>query len=302
MGSYDDNDEETVGLGNVEAAIEAVERLADIDRVTEADVSIAPGLLIAPKGKQVVDLRPFQEARLERPRRIHGHARHTTLDSFIDHAVRFKDAGSAIYANDDIRKPSLLAVLDYHERAGAPRFGTHRSVYDFPFSDPWVAWATLAAKGWIAQADLAAFLEERIVDVILPEDGLLSTREKVKKAGIEMGAPSSIAGLARNLNVTVNAEISSATTLATGEGQLLFKETHQTSVKVPGGLLLAVPVFRGGLAEDVVVRLRYRVTEGKVRFAVLLHDVDALFRNAFNESCARVVEKTALPVFFGSPE
>lgn len=296
--------------GDVKAAIEAMESLIEAEYLDESEL-VGTGVAILPKGKVIHDLRGLQDARLTAPRRLEGRATHTTLDSFIEHVNRFKDSRSAIFASDEPGAPALLAVYDYHRGPSDPRFGKHRAAYAFPLSDAWKAWQALAARGWVSQADLAAFLEERIADVLVPEDALYTTREKTKKAGLELGGPSAISGLARHLNVTVSAEISSATTLATGEGQLLYKESHTTSVKVPSGFLLSIPVFRGGLAEDVIVRLRYRPDGGKVRFAVLLHDVDALFRNAFDEACQRVSEKTAigegetakkLSLFYGSPE
>ena len=38
----------------------------------------------------------------------------TTVVSLINYANRFKLADSAVFANDDPEKPSLLAVIDFH--------------------------------------------------------------------------------------------------------------------------------------------------------------------------------------------
>lgn len=285
----------------VAAVIEVTERLSEADYIDEAELG-GTGLVVIPKGKTVFDLRESQDKRLEKPRRLVGSATLTTLDSFIAHVERFKDPCTGVFAHDDPKSPSLLAVYDYHEGPAAPRFGGHRAAYAFPLSDEWSKWQALAERGYVTQGELAAYLEEHISDVLVPEQAHASTHAKAKASGLELGGPSVLAGLARNLSVSVNAEVTQATTLASGEAQLLYKESHVASVKVPSGFVISIPVFRGGLAEDVLVRLRYRPGQGRVSFAVVLHDVDRLFRHAFAEACARVEEKTGLAVFFGSPE
>lgn len=296
--------------GNVKATVEAVERLAEPEYLDEVEIATT-GLAILPVGKQVVDLKQYQDKRRTKPERLTGCAKHTTLDSFVAHVNRFKDPKTAIFADDTPASPKLLAVYDYHLGPSDPRFGGHRALYDFPLSEQWRAWRELEARSWVSQAELAVFLEDHLADIFPPDSLLASTRARADLAGMKLGAPGSIAALAKNLSVNVSAEFSQATTLATGEGQLLFKESHTTSVPVPSGFALSIPVFRGGLAEDVMVRLRYRPAGGKVVFSVAMHDVDALFRRAFNDACARVEDATKLgdgpdaaklSLFFGSPE
>lgn len=286
---------------NVRAAIELTERLTGAEYVEEAEL-VDAALAVIPGGKQVIDLRKFQDARLAKPRRLEGTSKHTTLDSLIEHVNRFKDARSAVFAVDEPSAASLAVVYDYHLGPSDPRFAKHRAEYAFPFSDDWKAWTALAARGYVSQAELATFLEDHIADVLPIEEAQAPTHAKAKAAGLDLGGPSALSGLARNLSVNVSAEVTQATTLASGEGQLIFKESHTTSVKVPSGFALSIPVFRGGLAVDVLVRLRYRAGGGKVAFAVVLHDVDRLFRFEFGKACERVAEKTALPIFFGQPE
>jgi hypothetical protein len=295
------------GTSEVQAALDAVEKLADVVDYSEEELATAALAVIpTPKGRDVIDLKPFRDKRRSAPERIEGTAQLTTLDAFVAHVNRFKDERTAIFASDEPGSPSLLAVYDYHRGHGDPRFGKHRAVYAFPLSDPWKAWSGLAGR-WIEQGALAMFLEDRIADVFPPEKLLGSERDRASLAGIELGGPSALSGLARNLQVNVTSECTQATTLATGEGQLIFKETHTASVKVPSGFALVIPVFRGGVPETVFARLRYRLAGGKVVFQVALHDVDALFRRAFGEACLHVEEKTAvasgkLSLFFGSPE
>lgn len=289
--------------GNVQAAIDAVERLSE-----PTEYAIDDGLLVIPRGKQVVDMRPFVDARLERPRRREGIARHTTLASFNAHVVRFADEHSAIFADDNPKAPSLTAVLDYHERGhdGAPRFGTHRSVYHFPLSDEWKAWMALPEK--IEQGTLAAFLEDRIGDVLDPADAGEVGTEFAAKLSITLASPARLMELARGLSVRVDTRVANHVNLGSGESKLVFEEQHSNEqggpVVVPGGFMLAIPVFKGGDLFKVPVRLTYRVSRqnGAIVWRIALHRADKVFRYAFDEAVKAVEQATGLPVFYGTPE
>lgn len=273
-----------------------------------------PHVAFVPEGLQVVDLKPYQDARLTRPERRKGTARLTTLASFIDHANRFRDDDSAIFANDAMPAPSLVAVLDYHARNdedgehGAPRFGEHRAIYAFPLSDEWTFWTQLMARqGWMSQADLAQVLEDHVVDVVEVSELFESTRALVEQLRISVVGSAELIRVARQLSIRVDAKVASAVNLSTGEGEISYEETHTDGktggkVTVPTGFVIGIPVARAGSRYPMICRLRYRVTGGVVTWKVLGHDVDRVFRDAFNGAVAEAGEATKLPVFYGSPE
>lgn len=122
--------------------------------------------------------------------------------------------------------------------------------------------------------------------------------------GLEFYSPWSL--WARGLAVTVDSKVTNAVNLATGEGQLSYAEEHRDaggqSLKVPGALLIAVPVFRSGFAYQIPVRLRYRVKDGNVTWTLAMYRPERYFDDAFMGACERVREETALPLFVGSPE
>lgn len=265
------------------------------------------------------------------PERRAGGASLSTLDSLIAHANRFKDRDSALFAKDDPENPSLTAVLDYHERRwdplknedgnaviGAdfredaePRWGLHRGVHRFPVSEEWRAWEA-SNKKQMAQADFAAFLEDRILD-ILPAptfDGDLSEndRELLKIQDLLKGTwagPERMMELARGLTVHEASKVGSIVNLASGEGAITFETEHQTAtgerLVVPSLFLVGIPVFEGGDRFRTVVRLRYRKNGGIVWFYELYRP-DRIFKTAFREGCSRAAEETGLPLFYGTPE
>lgn len=327
--------------GTAGVVADLVERLGapeEIDIANEVAVvepgqQYANGVLVVPAGKQVVDLRDFENKRLERPRRRQGQSTHTTLASFLEHVERQRDPESAIFATDRIDAASFLAIYDYHEAferrhyddgpngadgkptvvtrstLGRPRFGEHRAFYACPFSDEWIGWSSIAGPkaGWLPQLDFAQALEDRGLDVLVPSAIPSKTLEEAQKLSIEPAGPVALMQLSRGLIVRADRKVGAAVNLNSGEAKISFEETHQATVNeapvlVPSGFVLSIPVFRDGAAYAVICRLRYRVDGARVLWKLAMHRPDAIFRDAFRDVTKEVKERTGLPVFMGSPE
>lgn len=242
-----------------------------------------------------------------------GTASMLSLDSLIDHANRFKDEHSAIFADDSRTAPSITVVMDYHEKtaAGEPRFGRHRGAFAFPLSDEWKAWTEKNAEP-MSMVDFAAFLEDRIVDVftmIVGEDELSEDLDKLVNTlgGYDtIASPTKLMELARGLQVNENAVVQEAVNLASGEGVVRFQSEHVDSagapLKVPSLFLIVIPVFRNGPLYRIAARLRYRKNGGRLVFWYELWRTDRTFDAAFRESVERARVETDLPVFIGKPE
>lgn len=63
-------------------------------------------------------------------------------------------------------------------------------------------------------------------------------------------------------------------------------------------------VSDGELHSDAssAVRLRYRVSGGRVIWSIVCHRADKAFAETVEEAAERVREGTGLPLFFGHPE
>lgn len=298
---------------DAEAVIEAMKDLHGAAVLDELAIpeELRGQVVLLPKGMQVLDLRPFLDARLEQPRRTRGHAKHTTLTSFIDAVNRFKQGdgdgrvGTAVFAVDDMSAPRLLCVVDYHGHDD-PRFGEHAIEYAFPLSDEWRAWSAAFDSKGMSQAELAAFVEDRITDVI--EVGAVGERgqKMAQSLGLSIAGSATMLGLSRGIAIKAETKVQSLTNLSTGEGRILFEEKHNDEaggpVKVPGGFVIGIPVVRGGPLFQVFVRIRYRLSGGAVIWSLVAHRRDAVFRAAFEEACGEVAEKTGVPLFHGTPE
>ena len=95
-------------------------------------------------------------------------------------------------------------------------------------------------------------------------------------------------------------------TLQSGEGQIVFEESHTGAdgqpVKVPGLFVLNVSPFFMGEPIEIPVRLRYRVTGGKLIWFYQIYRPDQSITQAVRHAMGDVRNGTDLPVYEGSPE
>lgn len=302
--------------GAIEQARDLVEKYVKSEVVTLTDPRTGIDALFAKTGNDisVIPSTAFDSYR-DQPVYRQGTASMLSLDSLIDHVNRFKDSGSVVFANDSRDTPSLTAVLDYHPGGAAadvdPRFGKHRSTFSFPLSDEWKAWAEGNAQA-MPMADFAAFLENRIIDVLYIIPGEDELPEDVRRlidtlgGGDTVATPNKLMELARGLQVNENAVVQEAVNLASGEGIVRFQAEHTDAsgapLKVPSLFLIGIPVFRNGPLYRIVARLRYRKTGGRLTFWYELWRTDRTFDHAFAEAVERVKVETDLPVLLGKPE
>lgn len=268
-------------------------------------VDTRPGaVLVVPNTHTVHDLEALVDKHRAAPSRARGTVALHTLDALVAHARRHRTATSAAYVNALGAAPELVVVYDDHPAAAdgpAGGWREHRAVYAFPLSEAWCRWTAAAAK----PLDVAAFarlLEDGFADVraVAPGDDV------PRLEGVRYATPAELLGLAQGLSVRVEQRVIDQRRLDNGTAQLVFQETHSDErgepLRVPTGFLLGVPVFVGGPAYAVPVRLRYRVANGQVTWSLALHAADEARREAVREAAARFVAEAGVPVFEGSPE
>lgn len=296
--------------------VEAIARIAQ-DAIKPALIELPDGVkvLAVPEGMTIESVIGHIDPYLERPRRLKGVAKLEDLASFIAHAKRFADQDSALFANPSPTAPSLTSVLNYHRAPLAnsenQRHGDHRGVYAFPLSEEWSAWTAAAARSqasMLSQADFAELIDKRLIDVADPtKAGELATR-LAEVSGVKYAQPSKLLDCARGISLQVKTRVANAQTLATGETQITYQVDHETaagmpaSTSVPSAFLISIPVFRGGALYAIPVRVRYRLRDHEVKWALELHRADVMFAHAFEEACATAAKETGLPLFVGSPE
>jgi hypothetical protein len=275
-------------------------------------------------GQKFVSVRSLLEEYRQHPERRTGTAILDDLDSFIAHVNRFSNPDSALFANPDIKDPSLLAVLDYHQavntplvdeatdapvkaRLALPQFAKHRTLYRFPLSEEWKAWQAVDSKG-MSEIEFAEFLEDRINDIGSPPfDPNGMAMKMAEKLGCAFAEPSRLIELSRGLKVHVDHKYKGANTLSTGEVAFQWSEEHKDEagqpLKVPNLFVVCIPVFFNSKELfPIPVRLRYRIGGGRVQWTLKLYQDDVVFNIAFGEAAAQAANETGLPIFTGKPE
>jgi len=304
---------EELGAGALmRASVDLVEGYIkpEIKTVTDPLTGIPALVHISRSGINAVPASVFDDYR-EQPVRRKGTATLFDLDSFIEQSKRFLTNGTLVFANNDRSAPSLTTVFDYHPAGydSAPRFGTHRAHFAFPLSDEWKAWQAFNSKT-MDMADFAAFLEDRIVDVLDTSEVSLTEEQQryVDRLGGRgrIATPAKLMEIATGLQVFEDVETVNAVKLESGEAQMTFNSTHRDAqggqLTVPSLFALGIPVFVNDDAYQILVRLRYRPAGGKVLFFYELWRTDLVFDHAFDEAVSKVKEDTGLEVRLGKPE
>lgn len=290
--------EESTGNGSDAAAIiEAVERLGAPEIIALGAENNNNSIIVAPKGYSLHSLKALRDELRAKPERVQGCATLTTLASFIDHVNRFKGSNSTVFASTK----QLIAVYDYHDKS-SPEWCQHLAQYRFPLSAEWVAWSQVDGRS-LQQAAFAEFLEQRVSDVTAPTE---NDREHFGELNYALATPAQLLSLSRGLLVRVEMEAVARPNLSTGESEVSYKEAHSDGagapLKIPGGFMLLIPPFEDGPRYRIPVRLRYRVSSGKVVWSIHLHRADVALRDATKDACEEVIEKTSAPLFHGRPE
>lgn len=299
--------EETQGVVNEARSLVEDYIKPALETVTEPGTGVQAPVVFTKDGAQALPASVFDPYRAA-PARRKGTATLTDLDSLIAHVNRFKDSDTVLFASDTRASPSITAVLDYHRTgaAGEPRFGGHRAKFAFPLSDEWTAWTTTNKKAF-RMAEFAAFLEDRIIDVLDNKEDLPDDMGRfVKAIGGNIASPSKLMEIAFGLKVNEKSAVAETVNLSSGEGEISFVAQHTDEkgapLKVPNLFLIGIPVFKGGPAYRIAVRLRYRKSDGGLSFWYEMWRDDRVFDDAFSEALSRTRDETGLPVLLGSPE
>lgn len=280
---------------------------------------------------EAVNLANLFEPWRDRPSAKRGTATALTLDAFIDLTNRHKTPHSAVFANTDWRKPSLLAVIDYHEMGAKPIEGAigefpdteageiafdlvadyaprpdnlkHRIAYAYPISETWKAWTDKNGEV-MTQGEFAEWIEDHIADLSSPEDAEKIWLERDFQTTV--ATPSALIQISRGLQINVESKVKNVVTLQSGAAQIAFEENHLGSdgkpLVIPGLFLLQVAPFFGGDVVRVPVRLRYRVVGGVTKWLFSMHRPDIHITQRLKDDIDHVTRDTEIPVYEGTPE
>jgi uncharacterized protein YfdQ (DUF2303 family) len=298
--------------GDAQAIIDHTTRLAEpkILSPTGYDGANRNTLVAVPAGQTLINPKKLLEDWLPTPERRIGTAKLADAPSFIEHVNRFKDENSAIYAQR-APKPTITAVLDYHERTGGtPRWGQHRSEFQPVTTETWAAWAGVDGKP-MSQTALATFLDDRILDIApppAPEDA--QQNALLQALGGTSAGQTTLIETVRNLRLREDSEVANIQNIHTGEIELVHKtrlsDATGQPLKVPTCFSVAVQAFENAEMMRLWIRLTFRkkVENGiaSVEWTLKRWRPDLLQREAFDKLLAQIQGGTELVVMIGTPE
>jgi hypothetical protein len=294
------------------AVIDVVERLHKVE-VHHIENEHGNDCVFAslPKGMELKSLKPYFDTFLDRPERASGTTILTTLTSFTEFVNRHKVEGQTILFLDDTdaEKPAMRAVFDAHRKgekdatdnADWQRF---RADYTLPLSDEWEKWKE-CVDAWWAQADFAAFLEDRIQDVIAPADAGQLAQSFAEKIGTTLATAAQVMEFSRGIDIRTDQQLTSILDRGTGAVRLQYKEEHKDAtgapLVVPGAFAIGIPVFRCGERYPMPVRIRFQKSGTTAEWALCVQRTEEIFELALADAAKVAAAATGLTVFRGRP-
>ncbi|WP_010322997.1 DUF2303 family protein [Marinobacterium stanieri] len=232
-----------------------------INAVTAKKIDPSDEFAVVPEGYQVEDLQEFKGA----PRRIKTTIELRSAQSFCDYVSRFADEGATVFC--DLKGQRFTAVLDYHENADSPAWSGHKATYTCPIDSRWKTWTSRNGKP-MSQVEFAQFIEDNLPDIVKPEGADMLT-------------------VSRTLQAKKKVEFNSDQNLSNGDIQFTYNETTNGSagnIEIPQEFVLGIPVYEGGAKYEVIARLRYRISEGKLSMWYDLVRPERMEEDAFKET------------------
>ena len=230
---------------------------------------------MVPNGFNVESLEQFQR----RPNRHEADHRFVSIASLIEYLNRFARPETMIAA--DATDASIGCCID-GDKVEEPSFKEHHASFKAQLSDKVRAWREVCGKP-MTQAAFGLFLEDRAVDVAVPE-------------------AASVMEMVMTFDATKKVTFKSSLRLSDGSRQFQYVEENEGrgGVTLPDHFIILAPVYRGMEPQRIKFMVRYRIEEGALRFIVQMHDEEEVMREAF-ERCVDALQAgldAKLPVYW----
>lgn len=220
-------------------------------------------------GTRVIDTDEYGGA----PRHVKGARSVTDAESFVGYVNRHKIPGTEVYAH--INTSKVIGVIDSHEGTDAPAgWQKHRVSLDLEHSKAWLAWVEADGK-LFQQAEFADFLDDRYLDVIVPDAAVMID-------------------IARTFQAKTKVDFESGIREASGDVKLTFKEEtaakagHKGDIEIPSRIQLALRPYVGGPIYSIWASFRYRLSGGNVFLGFKLERPELILEAAFADIVAEI--------------
>lgn len=270
-----------------ESTLQIAAVLSELTAAAIAPVTIGNhSFVITPPGYQHKDITDLVAKALPAPARKSGttvvHDVPSLLALCEDRTKEHADAQGYIYAN--LEQRSITAVWNDQRQAHTPGWRDHRAVFKAEHTPEFKRWIE-NDRTVMSQEAFAEFIEDNAVD--LPEATLL-----LEVAG--------------TLSAKTDVQFRSARRLDNGQVQLGYTETINTTAGAEGSLTvpkqfgIGVRIFKNGGGYLINARLKYRLTQGAVKFFYELDRPERAVELAFEGYVKEMREKSGMAVLLGA--
>jgi uncharacterized protein YfdQ (DUF2303 family) len=262
------------------AAVSLGQKLAEPHLGVDLQIPYA----IVPNDSKLESLMALKHPHGLRPDRIKAAPVFSNAVSFCRYVDLFRDERTQVFANPE--KLSFLAVIDYHGTGEMrPEFCDHKAHFTLKQS---VQWQTWFGKNTVSftQVEFAEFIEDNMTDIASP-------------------APAFMLEVARDLNAKTDVNFASSVSLKNGQTQLRYEETIKGSVgvgnlDVPERFSISIPVFYGEDKITISIRLRFRISQGKLTFHYKMNGPTEILNDSFDKAAGSIGETLQYDILRGT--
>lgn len=227
------------------------------------------GAVALPDSYCLADTEKFQL----KPLYAKGQYSFRTTKSLALYLDRFQRPETVAFSNRSEAK--ICVTIDHHNHvSNEPSHCSHQAIFDAQFTPQYAKWRAIDGKP-MTQVSAGQFLEERALDVKNPD-------------------PATIMDMVMQFDALKKVTFKQSTRLHDGQRQFQYLEENEArgNVTLPEAIKVLVPVFEGQEPDTILVRVKYRIEDGSLRFAFEIHDRDLVEQIAF-ERCEDALAKDA---------
>lgn len=199
------------------------------------------------------------------PNRMRGDVTFRDTQSLAAYLARFEKPHSVAFSNP--ASAQIEVEIDHHDHAGdTPGFSEHRAHFHAQYGTRYKAWRDISGRA-MSQLEAGVFLEDHALSVKEPD-------------------AATVMDMVMQFDALKKVTFKQSTRLHDGQREFQYTEENEArgNVRLPEEIILLVAVYEGQEPDRIRVKVRYRITDGKLRFQFDIHDREDLERKAF-ERC-----------------
>jgi len=262
-------------MNNIKNELETVRELLE-DSQEPSFIGEVPYVIVE-QGHQVISL----EQHLANPTRTRGAVTLQREKSFWRYVNEHATEASRIYHHGR----SFTCIFDHSAKA-APGWGQHRAIFTLQPSPEWTFW-THNDKRRYTQEEFAAVIEDNMLDITTPSGGAVLDMVSRLEAKTEV--------LFKSFIRTDGCQS------LTYEETTVAKAGQRGTMELPKQFILTIPAFVGGEKKEVVAKLSFKITEGKLALWYQLQQATRIVEEVLDRVVSGIATATNIEVFFGTP-